>query len=591
MSQWPGSPVCAQKVWEGHVTKHQEVILDDEIVRYDRIGPEGKWDTFFGCRRGAWGTRPAAHKAKTDCRHYGVDGCINGYILDLDGPLFAETSARLAGIFNSCAFDMVYFDGSEDVDQRRFNYYASKAHAALMAKFTRRPLVHMGGGFTYELWHSFTRDATVDQYPNTYLAYLHAGGTLARFPTCKEHIDASVRGAQACEDNMLPGELGWFGINPKSGKYDGLQFDEIEYLMAKSLAYNAPISLQTGFAQMEQHPLTPDILEIIRAYEEVRAVGRTPSAMRTALRGTGRDFLMLRGQVLPGVRSPQFIRVEELPKVAGTHDVRAFVGEYENDAIATVWHYSGKEGVLRLDAPGAIAYDVKGERLKTQVIDGQLAVPLDPRRITLRFPGRTAEGSRKLLASATLSLRKPLVLWIRAQDYATSVGNMTLAGNAGVRDAECLSEPILCSGKIGVAGKTRAYCEYRVEVPRQGRWTLWARVRYPQGGDLSFGFVRPGETVTLAGNQVLGNCGSNQGRWHWTGRGGGSTTPPPGSPIVLSLPAGPLVFQIWPREGGGTAATNPRLDCLCLAEDADYFPTDADARAALAKAKGPSAGK
>ena len=75
---------------------------------------------------------------------------------------------------------MVYFDGSEDVDRRRHNYYASKAHAVPMAKFTKRPLIHMGGGFTHELWHSFTRDATVDQYPGTYLAYLHAGGTIEK---------------------------------------------------------------------------------------------------------------------------------------------------------------------------------------------------------------------------------------------------------------------------------------------------------------------------------------------------------------------------------------------------------------------------
>ena len=61
LSQWPGSPVCKQKVWEGHVSKHQEVIIDDEIIRYESIGPEGKWNTFLGCQRGAWGTRAAAH--------------------------------------------------------------------------------------------------------------------------------------------------------------------------------------------------------------------------------------------------------------------------------------------------------------------------------------------------------------------------------------------------------------------------------------------------------------------------------------------------------------------------------------------------
>jgi len=42
---------------------------------------------------------------------------------------------------------------------------------------------------------------------------------------------------------------------------------------------------------------------------------------------------------------------------------------------------------------------------------------------------------------------------------------------------------------------------------------------------------------------------------------------PPGSPIVFALDAGEFVFRIYPREGNGTAAGNPRLDCLCLAED------------------------
>jgi hypothetical protein len=244
----------------------------------------------------------------------------------------------------------------------------------------------------------------------------------------------------------------------------------------------------------------------------------------------------------------------------------------------------GKEGTLQLPSSDVTAFDVRGERVKVERSDGKQAVPLDRRRITLRFPGQSAEEARKILGGATLSMRKPVVLWIRAEDSTKSVGNMTLASRAGIRDPDSLSDPILCSGKIDPSGKTPAYCEYRVEIPRQGRWNLWARVRYPHGGDLSFGLIRPGEPVTLSGNQVLGNCGLNQARWHWTGHGGGSTTPPPGSPIVLSPPAGPLVFQIWPREGGGTAAINPRLDCLCLVEDPDYMPTDADARVGLAKA-------
>jgi len=183
LSQWPGSPVCKQKFWEGNVTKHQEVVINDEIISYNRIGPDGKWDTFEGCRRGAWKTRAAAHKAGTECRQYAVDGGINGYIVDLDSTLFDETSSRLAEIFNTCQFDMVYFDGSEDVDHRRYSYYSAKAHAVPMRKFTKRPLIHQGGGFVNELWHSFTRDATIDQYPGTYLALIAWGGRLQKWPT------------------------------------------------------------------------------------------------------------------------------------------------------------------------------------------------------------------------------------------------------------------------------------------------------------------------------------------------------------------------------------------------------------------------
>jgi hypothetical protein len=56
---------------------------------------------------------------------------------------------------------------------------------------------------------------------------------------------------------------------------------------------------------------------------------------------------------------------------------------------------------------------------------------------------------------------------------------------------------------------------------------------------------------------------------------------PPGQPIVLTPPAGPFTFRIYAREGSGTPETNPRLDCICFAEEPDYVPTEADARDGL----------
>jgi len=574
LSQWPGSPVCKQKVWEGQVSKHREVIIDDEIICYESIGPEGVWNTFFGCRRGSWGTRAAGHKAQTLCRHYAVDGCINGYIIDQETSLLEETTDRLAHIFNTCDFDMVYFDGSEDVDWRRYAYYASRAHAVAMSKFTKRPLIHMGGGMTHGLWHSFTRWGTIDQYPATYLASLRAGSTIEKWPTCKEHIDRSVRRVIACEEEMIPGELGWFGIGPKEGDYDGLQFDEIEYLMCKSLAYDAPISLQTSFARMEAHLLTPDILEIVRIYERTRLRGMVPEAVRERLKRQGTDFMMLPESIAGEDYPTKFVTMEGLDKVAGTHDIRAWIGPHGRDTVATVWHYLGKEGKLLLDTREVAAYDVRGNTIQTQRTGDQVAVPIGARRTTLRFPKVDVVEARWLLTEAKLQLREPVVLWIQAEDYHQLVGNMATGSQLGVREAGAFGDVVLCGGRIDPTGKTPCYCEYRVQIPHKGRWTLWARVRYPTGDDMSFGVVLPGQEVTFFGKQVLGNCGLNNGQWHWTGRGSGVTTAPPGSPVVFNLEPGEFVFRIYPREGRGTARDNPRLDCLCLAEDPAFRPAD-----------------
>jgi hypothetical protein len=401
LREWPGSPVAAQKLWEGGVAKHQEVVLDDEIIRYQAIGPDGQWDTFLGCQRGAYGTKPAAHPAGTVGRHYGIDGCINGYIVDQETTLLDETTSRLAEVFNACDFDMVYFDGGEDVDRRRFDYYVSKCQAAAMGKFRKRPMIHMGTIMTHNVWHSFTRSGTVDTYLNTLYGHLLAGGKIEAWPTVRTHIDRSVAYMQRVGDDMVPGELGWFGIWAKGKNTDGLQLDEIEYLMAKSMAYDAPISLQTSFAQMESHPLTPGILEIVGTYERLRRSGAVAEPVRQRLRAEGKDFIVLPAP--GGSGGVEFVLAEALATVAGGRDLRAMAGPCEGGAVATVWHYLGKPGTLVLDTERVEARRIDSVRVATQTRGGKTHVPVDGRRTTLSFSGVPVETVRRLLAQAQWS--------------------------------------------------------------------------------------------------------------------------------------------------------------------------------------------
>ena len=577
LREWPGSPVASQKFWEGGVTKHQEAILDDEIVQYQSIGPEGKWDTFLGCKRGAWGTTAAAHVADTRVRHYGVDGCINGYIVDQETDLLDEATTRIADILNYCGFDMVYFDGGEDVPKTRFNYYVSKFQEAAVRKFEKRPLLHMGTIMTHLLWHSFARSSTVDTYLNTLHGAILSGQTLDKWPTVRSHIDHSIRYMLSCRQDLMPGELGWFGIWPKGQNTDGLQLDEAEYLMVKSLAYDAPISLQTSFGQLEAHPLTPQILGIVKAYEGLRMKRLVPVEQREPLMELDKDFILLRAG-----GTAEFVPVAPVKSVGGGRDVRAMVGRYGAGAIATLWHYV-KDGTvtLNVDLAKLRVTDFEGEPVPFAETADAVTLAVDSRRLTLFFDGLTQEQVVALLTTASVATRQPAYVWIRAQDCRRLAGEMALGSSVGVKEAEAFGDVLVCTGAPSPQRPEEWFAEYSVDLPHEGLWTLWARVRYPSGTDDSFAVLWPGQQLTLGPDQVLGNCGVNEKRWHWTGRGGGSTTVPPGQPLTVTLPKGKTTFRVYAREGRGTAASNPRLDLLGLTDDAGAVPTDGEARALL----------
>ena len=630
---WPGSSQVADRYWEGGLDKHLEVLIGSELVRYDSIGPEGTWDTFLGCRRGAWGTKAGSHSAGTVAYHLGVDGCINGFLIDQETDLMDEVAERLAGIFNDCGFDMIYFDGGEDVDRRRFNYYASNFQAQVVQRINRRPILHMGTIMTHSLWHSFARSSTVDQYLSTLGGAIIGGRAPTAWPTVKEHIDRSVDYMLSVRQDMMPGELGWFGIWPAGKRtytvrikpdqyeqyrqlgceegpvdlpsrentlmtgqlvspdelritvaYDGLQFDEVEYLMAKSLGYDVPVSLQTSFSQMDAHPLTPAILDIVREYESLRLARAVAPEVREMLQQRGTDFAMIRQQ-----GDPTFVPVERLASVGEDRELRVFVGALNNGSVATVWHTT-TDGhlLLGLDPGRIVVTDFSGQVLPVKTDQQRTAVPVGSARHTLICRDISPADLRAVLAEAVLQIRQPERLFVRADQFVRLQGEMAKGSDVGVKDPGAFGDVLVATGRPTIKPPHDSYAEYTVDIPRAGLWTIWGRVRYPHGGDQSFGFVLPDEEVTLShgDGQILGNCGVDADRWHWTGRGSGLTSVPPGQPLTRKLPAGPLTFRIYPREGPGTAARNPRLDLICLTEE-PIVPTDEEARDWTARESSP----
>ena len=406
LADWPGSSKVAKAYWEGGVEKHREVVIGNEIIRYQEIGPEGVWNTFLGCQRGAWKTAPAAHTAGSPLWHYGVDGCINGYIVDQETTLPDEMHSRLASIFNTCGFGMVYFDGGEDVDNRRFDYYVTKFQDHAMRQFNR-PVIHMGTLMTHRLWHSFARSSTVDTYLNTLGGAIQAGQPPEKWPTVKEHIDTSVAYMLSLRGDMMPGELGWFGVWPRQKRYgreiEGLQLDEIEYLLCRSVAYDCPVSLQTSFRELERHPLTPQILRLFKAYETARLTHRFTEADKAPMREPGTDFTLLQRRGFPPVLVP--VR----PVSCGqSRDMHAMVGSFEGGSVATFWHAVGS-GNMTLDLSPYVARiaDFDDQRVVAQKNAAEkLVLPVTTRRLTLFCPSLDASSLEQKIKNS-LSTKTP----------------------------------------------------------------------------------------------------------------------------------------------------------------------------------------
>lgn len=576
LTRWPGSPRTASAPWEGGVEKHREVVIGTEIIRYAAIGPDGLWNAFQGCTRGAWGTTPAAHRAGDPVVHYGVDGCIDGYIIDQETTLLDEAQDRLAAVFNAAGFDMVYFDGGEDVDTRRFDYYVSNFQARAMRKFTRRPLVHMGTIMTHSLWHSFARSATVDVYLATISGAILAGKPPERWPTVREHIDRSVRYLLSVRADRMPGELGWFGIWPRRALHgrevDGLQLDEVEYLLCRSLGYDAPISIETDLGTLDSYPLTPGILGLVRVYEGLRLSRGVPEAELAPLREPGRDHVLVRDGSAP----PRLVPVTPMERVGGGREVRATVGAWGGGSLAALWHAT-RDGSIALDLPpaGLRALDVEGRGLPLEAAGGRAVVRVDGTRTLLLCPTVPAEALRAALAGAAVRTRPPTVIVVRASDARRLEGRIALGSTVGVLDPGALGDVLVGTAAADAARPNAWFAEFSVRIPRAGEWTVWSRQRYPSGTDQSFAFVPEGREATFAFDQILGNCGRNEGRWHWAGRGSGSTAAPPGERISLRLPEGPFTFRVHPRECGPDPGTNPRLDVIVFVDDPYLTPTDA----------------
>lgn len=537
----------------------KDIQVGNEIITYEALSLEEPYG-FSGCRRGANGTRAAAHPAGETVYQLGIDDCCPGYIIDQDTDLLDETSDRCAGVLNRVGCDMIYFDGGEDVPPPYW-YYVPHFELSVWNRLKEKPIILQGTIVQHHSWHIFSRNSTVD----------------IRRERSKEHVDNSVRYLLSHRENLLPGELGWYGVFPNSAGGPGTQFDEVDYLCCKALAYDAPFSIEMGVESLEAHSLWPAIVRQIGLYEDLRLRRYFPPEGLEPLKQPQADFTLFHDgtdwRLLP-IRA-----VQDLPGM----DLRLFLGELGGTAVAYLWNPLGEgEITVRLPAAACRLVDDVGQPVALEATAEGLCLPLLPERRFLLVEGLSVAEVEQAFREAQRTRSAQGTIYLQAESGRLA-GRMTLGKDAGIAEPEALGEVVTFLGSPSLSQQQPAdYVEYTVNLPSRGVYAIWGRLRYPRGGDMSFCLVEEGADYTGDIRQALGNSGGAGERWHWDSQGSGLASQPGQALRLVTADSKTLTFRIYPREGSG-GTENPRLDVLCVTNDPAYAPNDEDARKALAR--------
>lgn len=264
---------------------HGNVIrVGQELIMFTGLQREPPYG-FTGCQRGAFGTKPARHEKGARADHLFVRyGCFQP---DANSTLVDAVADRVAEVFNSCEFDMIYMDGAEGMHGGWRG--VARMRRAIFDRI-RRPVLVEASEWGYPSWPFHSRIGAWD-YPNW---------GLKRF--IENHCQSNEDYRQSA---LVPAQLGWWAILGP-GRDQRSEFpDEIEYLCVKALAYDMPMSFQ-GIRPGAEPPNArqPEYLKMIGNYERLRLARHFPQAVCQRLQAAGAEFHLTQGadgqwQLLP----------------------------------------------------------------------------------------------------------------------------------------------------------------------------------------------------------------------------------------------------------------------------------------------------
>ena len=260
-------------IW-GYSSRGNCIRIDDELIQYSVISNEPVYG-FFKCKRGAFGTTPVAHKKGAPVHHMLVRyGCFQP---DEKSTLVDDVAERIANVYNTSEMDQIYMDGAEAM---RGWYGIARMRNAIYTRL-KRPVLVEASCWGHHSWPFHSRVGAWD----------HPKWGLKRF--ADDHLNAVNTYRRAC---LLEAQLGWWVILGPARDWDMEMPDEIEYLCAKALGHDAPLSFQSvSVTGTPPNARQDEYFAMIGNYERLRLANYFSEAVKEKVREERQEFRLEHG--------------------------------------------------------------------------------------------------------------------------------------------------------------------------------------------------------------------------------------------------------------------------------------------------------
>jgi hypothetical protein len=220
-----------------------------EVVRYREVSETPPW-RLLGVERGAFGTTAASH-GEGDSIGKLAD---HAYRVFLTNPaLSVEVAANLANLFNEAGLRQISFDGLEGNRSTGMGNYGEILFTTTwydaLSEDVRSHFIADASRTSHYFWHIYTRMNWGEPW--------YAGFR-------ESQTEYRMKNQAYFRRNYMPGMLGWFRMTPETS------VEDMEWMLARSAAYDAGYGFVTSFDALDGNGRTPEILALMSRWEEAR---------------------------------------------------------------------------------------------------------------------------------------------------------------------------------------------------------------------------------------------------------------------------------------------------------------------------------